>query len=210
MRKIIVSLMATTVAAFAFGAAQAADAIDSIPEAPQAYDQPVQNGNWAGGYVGGAATYNFGRFDKGGFSDKALGGQLYGGYNMQSGQMVYGGEADIGYSGNDNASGGVTTEQGVNGSVRGRLGLDTGPALVYGTAGVAAARLSAKAGGATDTRNALGLTAGAGVETMVTDTISVRGEYRYTDYQDKNFNVGGGATRGYDEHSIKLGVGMKF
>ncbi len=212
MRKFIVSLMASSVAAMTFAAAaHAADAIDSIPEAPQAYEQPAAATNWGGAYVGGAATYNFGRFDKNGFDDKAVGGQLYGGYNFQDGQLVYGGEADIGYSGNDNVTGGVKTKQGVNGSIRGRIGVDTGPVLVYGTAGLAAARLKGSDATTSDTRNALGWTAGAGAETMLTDTISARAEYRYTDYQDKNFNLGSGvAERGYDEHSVKLGVGVKF
>lgn len=212
MRKFLVSFMASSVAAMTFAAAaQAADAIDSIPEAPQAYEQPAATGNWGGAYVGGAASYNFGRFDKNGFDDKAAGGQLYGGYNMQDGQLVYGGEADIGYSGNDNITGGVKTKQGVNGSLRGRIGVDTGPVLVYGTAGVAAARLKGSDATTSDTRNALGWTAGAGAETMLTDTISARAEYRYTDYQDKNFNLASGvAERGYDEHSLKVGVGVKF
>ena len=210
MRNLVVTLMASSVLTFA-AVAHAADAIDSIPEAPQAYDQPVTGGKWGGAYAGGAASYNFGRFNNSGFDDEAVGGQVFGGYNVQQGQLVYGAEGDLGYSGNDNESGGVRTKQGVNGSVRGRLGVEAGPALVYGTAGLAASRLEAKAGGTSDTRNSLGLTAGAGAETMVTDSIFARAEYRYTDYQDKNFRVAGGrAERGYDEHSLKVGVGVKF
>lgn len=212
MRKFVVSLMASSVAALTFAAAaHAADAIDSIPEAPQAYDQPVATGNWGGAYAGGAANYNFGRFTDSKFDDRAFGGSLYGGYNVQQGQLVYGGEADVGYSGNDNSTGGVKTKQGVNGSLRGRIGVEAGPALVYGTAGVAAARLKGSDATTSDTRNALGWTAGAGVETMVTDTISARAEYRYSDFQSKTFNLASGpASRDYDEHSLKLGVGVKF
>nr|WP_316653476.1 porin family protein [uncultured Gellertiella sp.] len=212
MRKFVVSLMASSVAALTFAAAaHAADAIDSVPEAPQAYDQPVSQGNWGGAYAGGAASYNFGRFNDSTFDNHAVGGQLYGGYNVQQGQLVYGGEADIGYSGNDDVNNGVKAKQGVNGSIRGRLGVEAGPVLVYGTAGLAATRLKGSDATSSDTRNSLGVTAGAGVETMVTDTISARAEYRYSDYQDKNFNLASGtANRGYDEHSIKLGVGVKF
>jgi outer membrane immunogenic protein len=210
MRNIVVTLMASSVLAFA-AAANAADAIDSIPEAPQAYEQPAATGQWGGAYAGGAASYNFGRFNDNGFDDKALGGHVFGGYNVQQGQLVYGGEADLGYSGNDNVSGGVKTEQGVNGSLRGRIGVEAGPALVYGTAGVAATRIEGSDATSSDTRNSLGLTAGAGAETMVSDGIFARAEYRYTDYQDKNFRLDSGrAERGYDEHSLKVGVGVKF
>jgi outer membrane immunogenic protein len=210
MRNLVVTLMASSILTFA-AVANAADAIDSIPEAPQAYDQPVTGGQWGGAYVGGAAAYNFGRFNNSSFNDEAIGGQLFGGYNVQQGQLVYGGEADLGYSGNDNTSGGVNTEQGVNGSVRARLGVEAGPALVYGTAGVAATRIEGSDATSSDTRNSLGLTAGAGAETMVTDSIFARAEYRYTDYQDKNFKLASGrAERGYDEHSLKVGVGVKF
>lgn len=212
MRNFIVSLMASSVAVMTFAAAaHAADAIDQVPEAPQAYDQPVTSGKWGGAYAGGAGSYNFGRFNDSSFDDKALGASLYGGYNIQQGQLVYGGEADLGYSGNDNVTGGVKTKQGVNGSLRARLGVEAGPVLAYGTAGVAATRLKGSDATTSDTRNSLGLTVGAGAETMITDNISARAEYRYTDYQDKNFNLASGtAERGYDEHSLKLGVGVKF
>lgn len=210
MRNLVLTLTASSVLAFA-AAAHAADAIDSIPEAPQAYDQPASGGQWGGAYVGGAASYNFGRFTDSTFNDEAVGGQLFGGYNVQQGQLVYGAETDVGYSRNDNTTGGVTTKQGVNGSIRGRLGVEAGPALVYGTAGVAGTRLKGSDATSSDTRNSLGLTAGAGAETMVTDNIFARAEYRYTDYQDKNLKLDSGrAERGYDEHSLKLGVGVKF
>ena len=212
MRIILTTLMAS-VAALAFSAAQAADAVDQIPEAPQAsYEEPVATGNWAGAYAGGAASYNFGRFSGGSdFDNKALGGSVYGGYNMQNGQIVYGAEADAGYSGNDSVSGGVTTKQGINGSLRGRVGYDANPFLIYGTAGVAAARITAEDATSEKTRGALGWTAGAGVETFVTDSITARAEYRYTDLQSKDYALTSGTVnRGYDEHSVKVGLGVKF
>jgi outer membrane immunogenic protein len=59
--------------------------------------------------------------------------------------------------------------------------------------------------------SALGYTVGAGAEAMVTNNITARIEYRYTDYQKNDFNVGGAnISRGYDEHSVKVGIGMKF
>jgi outer membrane immunogenic protein len=42
-----------------------------------------------------------------------------------------------------------------------------------------------------DSNTHLGWTAGAGAEAFVTDTITTRLEYRYTDYQSETYNLGG-------------------
>ncbi|WP_395588508.1 outer membrane protein, partial [Pseudomonas syringae group genomosp. 7] len=56
-----------------------------------------------------------------------------------------------------------------------------------------------------------GYTVGAGVEAFVTNNITTRLEYRYTDYQSKDYDLDSGSfSRGYDENSVKLGIGVKF
>jgi len=209
MRRLLISVMASTVAMIAFTQARAADVVDQVPVAPSAdYSQPAV-GNWGGGYVGGAATYNWGKFKS--TQENKFGGQLYGGYNVQNGQMVYGGEADIGYSDISAVDGGVRTTQGVNGSLRGRVGYDLSPVLVYGTAGVAATRLRAIDATSGQSQTALGWTAGVGAEAMVTDSITGRIEYRYSDFANSDFNLASGTvSRGYSEHSVKVGLGVKF
>jgi outer membrane immunogenic protein len=214
--KIMLLASATSVAAFA---AQAADAIYQAPEAPAAaesYSAPA--GNWSGAYVGGGLTYDFGKFtgSNNGRDAKDLGGTLYGGYNMQNGSIVYGAEADISYAGEDGSAGtqgatALTGTQGVNGSVRGRVGYDLNPFMVYGTAGVAVANHKLEGFGANDEKLAAGYTVGAGVETFVTDNITARVEYRYSDYQKRDFNLGGSTiSKGFDDHSVKVGMGVKF
>ena len=45
----------------------------------------------------------------------------------------------------------------------------------------------------------------------MTNNITARAEYRYTDYQDKDFSLNSGlANRDYNEHSVKVGLGVKF
>ncbi len=214
MRTLIKTLFATSMvssALFGFTAANAADAIDQIPEAPAAVEMTQPVGDWSGAYVGGAGEYNWGRFSGGSRDAKGLGGQLYGGYNMQNGQIVYGAEADIGYSGVDETKGGVRSKQGVNGSVRGRVGYDMNPVLLYGTAGLALAKTKVTGNTSSDSKVTPGLTVGAGAEAMVTNNITTRIEYRYTDYQNKNFNTDVGIRdRGLSEHTVKVGVGVKF
>ena len=218
MRNLKIILLASATTFAAFQAAQAADAIYQAPEAPPMAAEAAPAGNWSGAYLGGAATYDFGKFSGStdGRDAKGLGGSVYGGYNMQSGSIVYGAEADLSYAGEDGSAGsnagtGLTGTQGVNGSVRGRVGYDLNPFLVYGTAGVAAANHELKGGGDSDEKLAAGYTVGAGVETFVTDNITARVEYRYSDYQKRDFDINGSTvSRGFDDHSVKVGMGVKF
>jgi outer membrane immunogenic protein len=218
MRNFVATLLASTLAAGAFTAANAADAINDIPQAPVAYEQPVAVKNWAGAYVGGTVSHDWGKDSSStdGRDHKGFGGGLYGGYNMQDGQMVYGGEADVNLGDEKGNAGSVLgaaaeSKQGVNGSLRARVGYDTGPVLVYGTAGAALSKNKLYANGTKDSATALGYTVGAGAETFITDNVTARLEYRYSDYQKKDFQVNGTTvSRGYDDHSVKAGIGVKF
>lgn len=213
MRILITTLMASAVSMVAFSATHAADAIDEVPAAPAAdYSEPAPVKNWSGAYVGGTANWARGEFGAtGGRSASGFGGGVYTGYNMQSGNIVYGVEGDVNYGDNDVSSPARTMEQGVNGSIRGRVGYDLNPVLLYGTAGAAASSVKAKQAGGSDRKTMLGWTAGAGAETFVTDNITARVEYRYTDYGKENFDLPGrNVSAGYDEHSVKVGMGVKF
>jgi outer membrane immunogenic protein len=213
MRTIIATLIASTVSLVAFQAAHAADAIDEVPQAPAAeYSEPVAAGNWAGAYAGGTASWQRGDFQQQGEAKaNGFGGGVYGGYNMQSGQMVYGAEADFGYSGVDSTHNGLTAKQGVNGSIRGRVGVDLNPVLVYGTAGVAGTNAELENAAGSDDRTMVGWTAGAGAEAFVTNNITARVEYRYSDYGSKKFNLGGTTVKSdMEDHSVRVGLGVKF
>lgn len=190
----------------------AADAILEQPPVPPVAEVIPQSFLWSGGYVGGYGEYKWGEFSAlpGGSAD-GFGGGVYGGYNWQTDNIVYGLEADIGYSGADVSLGGTTAEQGFNGSLRARMGYDINPFLVYATGGVAATKAKVTTGAGSDSNTHLGWTVGAGAEAFVTDTITTRLEYRYTDYQSEAYNIGGATiSSGFDDHSVRLGIGMKF
>ncbi|WP_284776662.1 outer membrane protein [Agrobacterium sp. lyk4-40-TYG-31] len=219
MRTIVATLMASTMAAAAFSAAHAADAVNEVPQAPVAYEQPAPISNWSGAYLGATANYDWGRFTGNGGDRDAdgFGGGLYGGYNWQSGQLVYGAEADVnlgdnkGSAGTGNLGEPLDGKQGVNGSIRARVGYDMNPFLLYGTGGLAIADQKVSNSTSSDNATALGYTVGAGVEAMVTNNITARVEYRYSDYQDKDFSLDtGSVSRGFDDHSVKAGIGVKF
>ncbi|MDX3927242.1 MAG: porin family protein [Shinella sp.] len=212
MRTLLTTLMASAMSVAAFQAAQAADVVDEVPQAPAAeYSEPAAP-NWAGAYAGGTATWQRGELGaQGGEKANGFGGGIYGGYNMQNGQLVYGGEADLNYSGIDSSNSIREAKQGVNGSVRARVGIDLNPVLLYGTAGVAATSQKLEDGSSSDKNTLIGWTAGVGAETFVTNNITARVEYRYTDYKGKDFNLDSGNVRsGLEDHSVRVGLGVKF
>lgn len=196
----------------------AADVIMDVPQAPAApMEQPPLN-TWSGPYAGVTLGYAFsGDTDIGAPIDNRIGtdGFLLGGflgYNWQVGNMVAGAEADIGYSWEDGSNAGYTSDSGVEGSLRARLGYVVSPnILLYATAGGAAKDLKVSDGTFSDRNTMLGWTAGAGADIMVTEQVFGRVEYRYTDFGSDTFNFGG-TTADVDDknHRINFGLGVKF
>lgn len=211
MRTFIKILAASAIALSAASIARAADAIDEIPAAPESVDV-IPSGNWEGAYVGGKLTHQWGKTKMGkDYDATGFGGGAYGGYNKQDGQIVYGAEVDLNYSGVDKTYKDIEAKQGINGSLRARIGYDLSPALVYATGGIAATNMEVTDKTSDSNKTLLGATLGAGVETKITESITARTEYRFTNYQTQTFNLDSGATdRGLKEHQINVGLGLKF
>ena len=175
---------------------------------------------WSGAYAGAFVGYNFANLDHSrgaDFDGEGFVGGLYTGYNLQTNQFVYGIEADVGGSGLD--AGGFDSTTGVPisadanafGSLRARVGVAYDPFLFFATGGVAVAGAELSADGAEDSNTHFGYTLGAGVEAQVTGNITSRVEYRYSDYGSKTYDLGPVSTStGFDEHSIRAGVALKF
>jgi outer membrane immunogenic protein len=142
-----------------------------------------------------------------GNSTSATGGGFVG-YRVQFGTMVAGIEGDANaksasssYTLSDSNSFRAETftgsvKQGADGSIRGRLGFLVTPwVLVYGTGGVAFGSVSGSygyaahtfaccgsvTGGGSWSTTQTGATGGAGVEALITQSLTLRLEYRYTD-----------------------------
>lgn len=212
MRILVATLMASAASFIAISAANAADAVSQVPEAPVAVEQPVAAATWQGYYLGGYGDYDWGRFGGAGDRDGKLGGGAFTGYNWQSGQIVYGVEADLGYNGTKNET--IEGNEGKarwNGSVRGRVGYDLNPFMIYGTAGLALQDNKMSDATSSDSKTAVGYTVGVGAEALVTNNITARVEYRYTDYGTDHYNLDSGSfSKGFDDHSVKVGIGVKF
>ena len=210
--------------------AAAADAIvDEVVVVDTAY-------NWSGVYVGGQVGYAFGSADytleelESGFDyehdpDGFIGG-LYAGYNYQfTNGVVLGGEADIAWGdvedssvaqGNDDFS--ATTSTDWMGAARLRLGYAMGRFLPYVAAGVAFGQFDFEELNEGDfygeaDEDLIGWTLGLGGEYAVTDNWIVRGEYRYTEFDDQDFveqPVDDDWSVKLRSHDIRLGVAYKF
>jgi outer membrane immunogenic protein len=159
-----------------------------------------------GGFGWAQANTDAGDVDFDGFD---IGG--YGGGNWQWGNFVVGAEADLIGPWRDGSEGGIKAEQGLNGSLRGRAGIALDRFLLYGTAGLAGTALELSSAAGSDDNDLWGWTAGAGVEGLITDNITARIEYRFTDYSDENFNLGGANVNSdLQTNTIRGGVGFKF
>lgn len=193
--------------------AEAADIPVNVPvtEAPAGVALPVQD--WTGIYLGVLLGYSFGQtdvdtgpsVDAGGFD-----GGVYAGYNYQFDNWVAGIEGDILISDVEGGSAGTSVNQDWAGSVRLRAGYSLESFLLYGTGGLAVSGSELSGGGSTDSQTLLGWTVGAGIESMITDNVTARVEYRYTGYEDKVFSLGAPTRAEQSSNSVRAGVGVKF
>jgi outer membrane immunogenic protein len=165
-------------------------------------------------------------------SVSAFVGGGHAGYNFQRGRLVYGIEGDLEYDAARNTveyqndDWGYEAKMGLQGSARLRLGYAFDHLLVYGTAGLAVGEFSFKSicdwcglfseSGATESgsmhQTRVGWTAGAGLQYALNDRLSVRTEYRYTDFGSQTEDVSEFWDDPYRDtfsltsHSVRLGV----
>lgn len=203
------------------------------------------NHDWSGIYVGANGSVDISRFknvtrytdletgdvSRNNWSNKTTGflGGVQAGYNWQFDDIVAGVETDFqggnvkktkyyGYGADK-----LTTKNRLDwfGTTRARLGYTITPdVMVYGTAGVAYGRVKTSYSTAdasfSGSKNKVGYTLGLGSEFALTDELSLKAEYLYTDLgKDKMFNYAdaGEAFRGdnkFKMHTIRAGVNFKF
>ncbi|MBU2327097.1 MAG: porin family protein [Alphaproteobacteria bacterium] len=192
--------------------------------------------DWSGGYVGvvgGGAVGEVETQTGSGtlFSETPLRGGLVGvaaGYNVQSGNMVYGVEADVSWAKvqGDKACAGFPSqtcryELGWQGTARARVGVAMDRTLFYVTGGLAVAEGN---GGVDpivgaiegeDQQTYFGYVAGVGAEYAMTDALSFKAEYLYTDYAKRTSPLGTvSPLDSYESdpssHLIRVGVNYRF
>lgn len=187
-------------------AANAAD-LGSYKGGPASYAAVNWSGFYAGGHAGGqSSSEDFTNYNldgtvatKGSLKDSGFigGGQF--GYNVQSGNLVFGAEIDLGDlsgSASKNTSSQGTainnkTTGGFYGDVTGRIGYTFDKALVYAKGGYAFQsaedKFSISQGGNNASSSVTGVsgwTLGAGVEYLVNPAWSVKAEYQHFEFGD--------------------------
>lgn len=170
---------------------------------------------WQGGYLGLYLGYGWSSFDVnqvGNIDDNAFNVGGFGGYNWQAGNVVFGLEGDVGYAWNESKKNTVRAEQGIEGSLRGRLGYSMGTWMPYATIGIAATQANIDSSIAGDESKVhLGLAAGIGAEAFLTQNLIGRIEYRHTDYDEKNYNLGWTSVKSdLSRNDLRVGIGVKF
>jgi outer membrane immunogenic protein len=215
-------------------------AADLQVEAPEllVLPDPVSD-DWTGLYAGLFGGYASGAVDTytQGFlgSDVGVSGPMIGanvGVNMQLDSIMLGAEGDLAWAGIDGSEACdddtfFTCGRSITwlSTIRGRAGVALDKVLIYATGGLAIGGVHATTeptpansdGEYSDTF--LGWTLGAGAEMKVTDTISVRAEYAYTDLGTYGLPEGTIYSAGPDDveatlhpyfHSVKLGLNFAF
>ncbi len=191
-------------------------------------DGPFSTYNWGGFYAGVNGGYGWNDrsvgtpFNGSHKADGALAGGTFG-FNIDSGDWIFGVEGDYAWSdmrGSGACAPGVPCGSELNsfGSVRGRVGYDlatqlgTNPLLVYATAGLGFGNSTFSVNGASDKQNVMGGVYGAGVEYMVVDNWSVKGEYLRAEFGSDNYNIGGVNTSGHIGaiDIARVGINYKF
>ena len=222
MNRISLLILAGAATLVSASAASAADLLINQPAPSYGNDFGGSTGAWDGAYVGGFLGYGWGTLaaeDNNviGVTDLDLSGWTVGaklGANFSVGSgLVLGAEGDVAWAGIGGYDDVNDTDFDINwtSSLRGRAGYDAGAFMPYLTAGLAIAGATASNGGTDDTQTHFGWTAGAGVEVAATEQISIDLQYRYSDYGQATYDVGGGASDlNLSTNAVTAGVNFKF
>jgi outer membrane immunogenic protein len=211
-------VLAGVVALAAVTTASAADMgrRQAMPTKAPMYAAPY---NWTGFYVGINGGGGWGRseftapFPTGSFdtSGGLVGGTV--GYNWQMGQLVFGLEGDIDWSGIKGSAVcvGTTCETRNDwlGTARGRIGYAFDRFLPYITGGAAFGNVkNTVAGiGSTDQAN-VGWTIGGGLEASIAGPWSAKVEYLYVDLGDSGSVLG--STADFRSNVVRAGLNYRF
>jgi len=196
-RSITAVALGAAIVAFA-GSAFAADMMGATD---YSYNDPVAAGphDWSGNYIGAQVGASSSRVP-GPFTNRtgALGGVVVG-KNMQSGNVVFGGELEGNFAEAEHRIG------------NGKVGYAFDKTLVYGTAGYGVTRFKAKDNTTSAPGWEGGALVGAGVEQALSGPLSVKAEYDFQRFNDVKSRVNGVEQRNnLKNHSIKAGLNYKF
>jgi outer membrane immunogenic protein len=190
-------------------AAGLAGAADFPAGRPYTAVAPASGYSWTGPYLGGNLGYQWGSTSGTAGNPSGIAGGVHGGYNWQTGQFVFGGEADISASAASDTFAAWKFSNRWFGTVRGRVGYALNNILFYGTGGVAFGDGRVQLGGLSEGQTHFGWTAGVGMEVGLTSSLSARVEYLFVDLADKPYALTG-ASHGFESSLLRVGFSYRF
>lgn len=200
------SLLGLISALLIAGTARAADMVPRYPAAPV----PYYAFTWAGPYAGATLGYQWGSIDNNPTRPAGIAGGLEAGFNWQTGNFVYGGEADINLSAATDTFALWKFSNPWFGTVRARAGIAIDNVLIFGSAGLAYGELTGStSGGPSESHTSLGWTAGLGAEMSFAQHWSAKAEWLYLNLDDRQFAVTG-ANNGLAANLVRLGLNYRF
>ena len=207
MNRIVLGAVAFAAAGWTVSA-QAAD-LPYQSRAPYTVNQPLNAYSWAGPYLGANVGYGWGTTDNNPTKPSGLIGGIQGGYNWQSGPLVFGVEGDLQANGASDTFAPWQFSNPWFGTARGRVGYAVNNILFYGTGGLAFGELRAETFGLSESHTTAGWTAGVGAEFGLAPNWTAKIEYLYVDLANANFSVTG-MSNGYQFGLVRAGVNYHF
>jgi outer membrane immunogenic protein len=165
--------------------------------------------NWTGFYAGLNLGYDWGSASNTGLSPSGFSGGAQGGYNWQTGSIVFGGETDLQLTGASGSAGAFKFSNPWFGTLRGRAGYALNNILFYVTGGLAYGEGRAELPAFSESHSTLGWTAGAGLEVGLTRRWSVKAEYLYVDLAAQNYAITG-LSHEITANVLRLGANFHF
>jgi outer membrane immunogenic protein len=204
------SIGASALTLLTLTAAAAAADVARIPPAPPPPLQPapvvVAPNSWTGLYAGLLGGYGWG---SGSVANRGWIGGAYLGYNAAiDNNIVVGIEGDGSLTNKNGSNGGTTVSNPWDATLRARIGYGNRSWLLYGTGGLAFGSVKASTAGITESDTKTGWTAGVGAEAFLTNKVTGRIEYRYTNLGTASFTSSPSIS--YTSNDLLAGVGVKF
>jgi outer membrane immunogenic protein len=203
-------MTAAAVLAAGLVSAQAADLPYGRSGAAYTVNQPLNAYSWAGPYLGGNIGYAWGDVHNNPTEPSGFAGGVQGGYNWQSGPLVFGLEGDFAITGADDRFAGWKFSNPWFGTVRGRVGYAFNNLLVYGTGGLAFGELKGERFGLSEAHTNAGWTLGAGAEFGLAQNWSAKVEYLYVDLGESTFSFVTPVKNSYQFGILRFGVNYHF
>lgn len=191
-----------------------ANAADVMGGDDYSYNDQLSSGvhDWSGNYVGAQIGASSSRFPSP-FSSRTgmLGGAVIG-KNMQSGNIVFGGELEGNFAEAEHRIGkGGVLQQSWNGNVKAKVGYAFDKTLVYATAGYGATKFKTKGNASSAPGWEGGALVGIGVEQAISGPLSLKAEYDYQRFNDVKSRVNGvQQSNDLKNQSIKAGLNYRF